>query len=605
MSLTRRKFVGVSAAAVALVKDTSPKLVELKSSDGEQIPACIGSYQYPTKIRAEGDTLVKAPDQIRTKGFAVVCDGGAARYKRNGNKSGHITITLHGGTTAGYDLSEPYYRGEMFGLHTDNSSAKNDAAFSLISDTLKDGDLLVISSGTFRFTRAIFKQDDITILFEDGAYLLRDDTVRTAFSLVLAGKRNKLVNVDGIGGVKQNISVFADYDTTGSGISHAIVKVTGDNFLADGISIDSPSRCGIYISGASNPIIRNCSGNGGFLDTQHDPDKTLNLYAVFYNPDGANYKTSTFTIHNNNFQKYISAIGSGVLSGSGSFRPEVSGNYFKDCTDHCCYLLSTKFGRVKDNISLNCRIPFAIDMNGVHYVDNYHFWDGVSGNNREALLSLRNMRNGAVCSGNIMVGGRGCGIDARPVAETYNSENIVISNNVLMPGANSALLTHSIRVENTGGKMVRPRIVGNVIFTYQSGRNSAIYVAGRSGAPVMSAEVSKNTIQHRGGSYAIRLDHVDDILVEKNKIDRSGYASGTATTVDNIYITNANRPVLRQNEHLYMSGGTNVISRGVNLAASVKHAKIVREQDKMASVNLAATVFIVDKGITTKFHETR
>lgn len=444
------------------------------------------------------------------------------------------------------------------------------------------------SSGAYMFTTLTISNDYVELNLASSVDLRQ--TLLNGFGITISGN---YCSITGNGAISSNVLSLSDYDTTGSGIARAIVKVTGSYFTAQDIQVNTPSRCGFFVDNAEGARFDNISGDGGYLYADYNPASTLNLYVVYFDPP----TRSRFSVTNCSFRRYISPIGSGNLTGvSGSSSgSQIIGNRFVDCYDHAAYLYNCNGVLISNNYCQDVRKPFVVDGTGAQIIGNVCIATGTTQTNHEIGFSLRDC-SGAVVSGNRLQG-RGAYIDVAALSAN-NLTDCEINNNYLISTAASSELTASIRIASTTSLCLRNTISNNTIInvTDYNASQGVITLQGNASFIAANNQIVNNNITITSSMTGLQMDYCNFTIHKNNIYDRSGYSAGSATTVTNFYATNSNNILTQENEHRYRTGGTNVTAYGISIQASCNVPVISGERNAMTSGSLAAVNLIPAAG---------
>ena len=447
------------------------------------------------------------------------------------------------------------------------------------------------SSGSYMFTALTVSANETELNLASSVDLRQ--TAITGFGITISGS---YCSITGQGAVSANVLSLSDYDTTGSGMSRAIVKVTGDNFTARGIQVNTPSRCGFYVQNATGAWFDNISGDGGYLLANYNPASTLTLAVVYFDPP----TRGNFSVTNSSFKRYITPISSGNLTGTSgiSSGSQIINNRFVDCWDHAAYLLNNEGVIVASNFCQDVRIPFAIDGTGTQIVDNVCIGTGTT----EIGFSIRDT-NGASIRGNRLQG-LGAYIDVAAL----NAQNIVdceIRDNYLVSTQESPLLSASIRIQSTTSFALRNVIADNTIVNVSvaSINQGVITLQGTAAFTASNNQVINNNITLSKSATGLQFDRNDNLIHRGNTYDRSGWSAASPETDTFVYATNSNNFLTEGNEYRYRTGGTNVTSNALQITASCNYPVFRGERNAMTSGSLTATNLIPAPG--TNGYKTR
>lgn len=487
-----------------------------------------------------------------------------------------------------------------FGLSAGMAAAEIDPMLEKIAAAVSTGDTVVFDvAGTIDVSSATFSAAGLKFIVQPLCHIRQANAALNAFAITVSGDNFK---ISGGGKISSHITELGDYATTGSGIARAILRITGDFPIVDGIEIATPSRCGIYLDGCESPTFINNWGDGGYLETDYNHSTTLNLYAVYYNPEGQTaVGGNVYTYAFNRFSNYITPQASGAFGAGGTFVHNGQSDAHHSCYDHGYYMLNGVGGHIHGHISSDTRIPAAIDMNGVDYAYAEHKWSSTTGSNMEAGLSFRNWRNGAKVHNFRLIGGRGGYIDVRPSTDTgVDLSEIEIYSFRLEPAAKSTALAPSIRVDDPTWQAIRAPIIRNFwIKSFADSGVGAITINGASGRPCIRPILRDGYIKLENIAFGLAGNWLDDLDCENVTIDRSGYDAESAATLDFVFMQNSNRPSFKGIKLVYQSGGANVTQRGINLQGTVANALIEGLQNLMTSGSLVANTPISDSGSGT------
>jgi hypothetical protein len=451
------------------------------------------------------------------------------------------------------------------------------------------------SSGSYLFTALTITNNNVELNL-DASVDLRQ-TLLNGFGITVSGD---YCSMTGSGAISSNVTSLSDYDTTGSGIARAIVKVTGDYFSASGIKVNTPSRCGFFIENAENARFDSMSGDGGYLLSDYNPASTLNLYVVYFDPP----TRSKFSVTNCTFRRYISPIASGNISGvSGSSSgSQIIGNRFFECYDHAAYLLSCNGVIISNNYCEDVRKPFVVDGTGSQITDNVCIATGTTDTYHELGFSIRDTA-GAVIRGNRLQG-RGAYIDVAALA-SGDLTDCEITDNHLISTATSPELSASIRVQSTTSLCLRNVIARNTIknVTAVDASQGVITLRGASGFKGSDNTIADNNIVITSNATGFIVDHCNGTIHRNNTYDRSGYNAGSAEIVTVLSAINSDNILTENNEYRYRTGGTNVTSNAVSIAVSCNFPVMRGERNAMTSGSLTAVNLIPAPG--TNGYKTR
>ena len=452
---------------------------------------------------------------------ATVKIDGDTWFLRSGNYSALVTADTVGGayfaddaiaTTAGAwaRKREKKLYASWFGVSTSNTAAQNDARLQAAVALMNAGDTLcidVVGTVPFSDTSPSFtiSNDDVTLHLVAGCAMRAADLTATA--IFISGDR---VRVEGPGKFLNYIQTFTeagDFSTTTGNVQTLnIIEVSGDDCVFDGIGIDNPVHCGIFLDNCNGTVIRNCYGSGNFPYSEYNSSTTLNLYFVYFDPaDGG-----TFTVEGCTFDSYISPVAVGNLSGSGTaFRCRIVNNKFKNCWDHAVYGVSMKGTIVSGNQCVDCRKPFAIDAEGAVITGNTTIATDTTQSNHFQGWSLRNAKRVRASDNYIEGVGAAISLDA-----TINSAAVgtslrdVVS---IVSGGSGYIVGEVITL--TGGTLSGSGAQATLtVLTVNSGAVTSVSITTAGGYSVVPADEVSTTASASGTGATFQFEWFADIF---------------------------------------------------------------------------------------------
>jgi hypothetical protein len=549
-----------------------------------------GVYQSKNNYNTSGSTLTFSTAPPLLSAIEVVSQessiiGGASSQQITYNQGGAGAVSR----TVQSRLQD-FVSVKDFGAVGDGVTDDTVAIQNAINAVGSDGGVVFFpaSSGSYMFTALTVSNNYVELNLASSADLRQ--TLLAGFGITVSGN---YCSITGLGSISSNVLSLADYDTTGSGIARAIVKVTGEDFIARDIKVNTPSRCGFLVQNASNSQFDSLSGDGGYLLANYNPASTLNLYVVYFDPPAR----ASFSVVNCNFRRYISPIASGNISGvSGiSAGSQIIGNKFYECYDHAAYLLSCNGVIISNNYCQDVRKPFVIDGTGSQITDNVCIATGTADPYHELGFSIRDT-SGAVVRGNRLEG-RGAYIEVAALA-SQNLTDCEITDNHLISTAASLELAASIRVQSTTSLCLRNVISRNTIknVTAFNASQGVITLLGNASFIGSDNIVSDNNITMTSNSTGLYSTFCNNTIHRNNIYDRSGYNAGSAQTVTVVFVGSSDNMLTEGNEYRYRTGGTNVTSNAVSIQGTCNFPVMRGERNAMTSGSLTAVNLIPAPG---------
>jgi parallel beta-helix repeat protein len=415
---------------------------------------------------------------------------------------------------------------------------------------------------------------------------------------------NKLITVSGanctITGPGKLLSP-ATFDGTNAQRTYGVVWVTGDNFMAQGLTLDTIPRSGIHFEAATNGRISHCKFIGNFPYADYTGTNTAHI-AIDYDPPtnvDATDKVSV-VVTGCSIETCVQGF---LLANHGSAALEtgitITGNTFTQCWDHGVYFTIGEGSVITGNTFVSCKVPIVADGVAASVCGNSLYSTELTQSNQNQSISVRGAI-GAVISGNTLYGPGASILCDVVVTPTTIRDNIISDNTIISTGSGDA--TAAIRLGNTAVVCQNNLIENNVIRGVSDSFGEfvgAIQLEMASGSFGTTNIVRGNTITLAGKSNGINiLDH-NDCIVEDNTITSSATAAG-AETHEMMLLTTSDRNLISNNNFVWTAGGTNITARGVHLGTGADNNRVSDNRFNLTAAGLTASDEIVITGSGTQ-----
>jgi hypothetical protein len=421
--------------------------------------------------------------------------------------------------------------------------------------------VVAVAGRSYRFTTLDVLVDNTTIVVEGGASLIATNATITGINV--EGDNCRIVG-EGI------IFSPTSWDGSNSRRTYATVWVEGDSFTFDGVTLFNIPRAGIHFEDATNGRVQNARLIGNYPFASYNPATTTGHCAIDYNPPtnagpttpsgngslvvtGCRIESSIQGVFFGNFDSAASEVG-----------VTITGNNFAQCWDHAVYTSLAKATVVSGNTMVNCKNPVVVDGVGCVVSGNTLYATEGTQSNGQQVISVRDCSD-AVITGNTLIG-LGASIDVACVSGTTLRRNKVQGNIIRSLGV--GLASAPIRLGLNSQVCEDNEISGNIVSGgFIAASNGAVtLVTAGSSFVATGTRVIDNTFIVEGvlagetsGVYAV--DH-DDLTIRGNRIKCTATAA-SSLALRQIFLTRCGDYTIEDNRLEYLSGGTNVIHRGI------------------------------------------
>ncbi|MFN3982323.1 MAG: glycosyl hydrolase family 28-related protein [Caldilinea sp.] len=394
--------------------------------------------------------------------------------------------------------------------------------------------------------------------------------IEAGAKIVSSGATNKVIILSA-----QNCRVIGDgaidspaiFDGANTRPTYAVIWIERDNCEVLGITLNNIPKIGIQFENATKGRVIGVTANGNFPLGTFDPDLMTVHAAVNYNPPPVTSSVADALIVSNCI---IDTCIQGVLAGNydsidRQLGVQVVNNFFSRCLDHGVYLTLNNGAVVSDNFFYNCYAPIVIDGVGSRACNNTLYEDGSYANRRTQLLSMRSAKN-AVVTGNTIYG-KGASIICENVIGDDVIENMIANNIVIQTEADNGIAPMCIRVASTRGRCNGNRITGNIVRCLGTSVSyGAIYIAGNGTYAAERNEIVGNKVEVNGALPGIQETFGNRNIIEQNVIEFE-YNAASTTALQGIFMATTTSSDVINNVIRYLTGGTNVDFRGIQIAA--------------------------------------
>jgi parallel beta-helix repeat protein len=458
------------------------------------------------------------------------------------------------------DINKGFVRLEDFGAVGDgvaDDTAKVQTAFDSGHKRI-----LATSGKTYNITSVTMSGNNTELVLESGATIAPQNP--TARAITVSGHDCSITG-------KGTIKGLAVFDGLNAQPTYALVWVTGNNFSAFDITIDTIPKEGIMFSNSTGGRIEGCRIIGRYPYASYDENTTTNHCAILSDiPASATNPEPTLTVVGNYFESCIQGVLSANYGAAGNNTGNtITGNTFVHCWDHGVYMSRGVGHTIVGNTFLSCRRPIVSDGVGSTVVGNtlYSALTGVS--NAEQLMSVRESSHSIIANNTIY------GVDAAIFVDcietTTMDGNIISGNNIYSTGTvhATALLRLGVGATQCEQNIIR----GNTLQTSSLGAANYMLQVTMAGGFGRGNQVSDNTLVRGIPGNGIYINRNGYSATKNNRVDISGTSVG-ALSLNGIFIDNSTFPIVDGNNLYYTSGGTNVTATGINVTANCALPKV-------------------------------
>lgn len=382
----------------------------------------------------------------------------------------------------------------------------------------------------------------------------------------------------------------ATFDGTNSARTYAVMWVTGNGFVCDGVRFENIPRCGIRLEGVTNCRVSDCIVDGNFPYASYGGTNVGHLFVDIDAPTTSTYDDDVgIVVANNIIKECVQGVFVGNLDSSGTEAGIImTGNVVVRCWDHGFYGSIGEGFNISGNTFLSTHKP--INVSGIcgTVVGNTLYSTEDTDSNGQQHIQIRESQ-GCLVSGNTLYGLAAsifvdCPDDG--VADEA-SDNIISNNTIIRTGSGDA--GSAIRLGNFAEVCANNVIENNTIqggdFTSTVG---VIQLEMKPGFTGSNNIVRNNTISSTGVSNGIQIDHHDGTRVYGNRIAMTGNA-GSASTVRGVYVISSLNTDVDDNTILYESGGTNVTIRGIQTTGTCTGSRFTNNKFRLTSGSLSGS----------------
>jgi hypothetical protein len=472
------------------------------------------------------------------------------------------------------------------------SAVSGSDATTAINTALAAAKHVVIPSGlSFNFTQLTIANDDVTLEIMGGATLSAQD--ETVAMITVSGDRCRIIGTG-------RILSPAVWDGTNnlSSASPAVVKVSGDDFFGQGITIENVPKVGFFFTNCDSPRLDGVRINGNFpyasytgVNTGHagvlyDYPSTANIHAALVMAGACFIRSCVQGVLTANFDaaSYLTGL-------------TITGNHFNQCWDHAVYTDLGKGHAIVGNTFLNCNAPIVTSGQSAVVVGNTGYaTETVQSNGRQGIVVRDPI--GAIIANNTLYG-LGPSILCDAVSGTVVSDNIVAFNTITSTGVGVA--NQAIRVGLNAETCKNNSVVGNTLNVGHVGTfDGAIWLTMKAGFIGYGNKVLNNTVKVTNVCNPLYIAEQTNATVRGNTFESTATAGGATTTAMALVI-NCTELSIDDNDFIWREGGTNITVRGVQDDAAGANNRLVGNRFLFTAAGLTASDPI--GFVTADFHK--
>ena len=367
------------------------------------------------------------------------------------------------------------------------------------------------SGGTYRVNSSLtMAQNDAELVIEAGAELRH--VPNATIGLTVSGARCR---ISGPG----KITSLGTRDATNTEVLYAVVWITGDDCVVEGVRFQGIPKAGVKFYNAGGGAVRNCDFDGEFPNADFTGSNTAH-FAVAVDPEPGTYQGQV-SITGCHIRRCVSGIFWGNYgTGHDNRGMLVSGNLFMDCADHGVYANLVNGATITGNTFDRCGVAVVVYGNGSVVSGNAIMNPGaVRGATDRSGISIRDAQNCSI-TGNTVVGplpsDNQTAISVECIVGTDVSNNVIANNTVINTSAFkcTAIKLGGALAETCEGNV----ITGNVIEGQARDFDGLISINMKSGSLGRNNTVTGNVVRSVGAAYAMYLAAQEFLTVTGNNI---------------------------------------------------------------------------------------
>lgn len=423
-----------------------------------------------------------------------------------------------------------------------------------INTALAAGKHIVIPAGTFNFTQLTIANDDVTLEIMGGATLEAQD--ETVAMITVSGDRCRIIGTGRI----LSPAVF-DGTNNLSISSPAVVKVSGDDFYAHGITVENVPKVGFFFMNCDAPRVEGVRINGNYPYATYSGVNTGHAAVLYDYPALASNIHAALTVTGCYIRKCVQGVLTANFTDASYLTGlTITGNHFNQCWDHGVYADSGKGQIIVGNTFLNCNAPIVTSGNGAVITGNSLYATETSQSNGRVHMVVRDAI-GSVISGNTLYG-LGPSILCDATNGTVVSDNVIANNTLTSTGA--GVTSQAIRLGVNAETCSNNKIVGNILNVGHVGAaDGAIWLTMKTNAFTgYGNEVRDNIIKVTNLCKNMLVQYQTNATISGNTIESTATAGG-ATTVYMMDLYQVTQLLVERNTFVWRTGGTNITVRGV------------------------------------------
>ena len=427
-----------------------------------------------------------------------------------------------------------------------------------IQAALNVGGVIFVPKGTYNFTQVTMSVANTELNIGSGA------TIKPTIAL----QKAIIVTADNCA-ITGNGVILSPATFNGDAAINTYGTVWVENcrgFYAAEITFENTPKASLWFSNSTQWKVEGISIHGNYPYASYNENTTTGNWGIAYDPPPtSNGWQPSAIVDANNIRGVIQGFGYGNLGAAGRTSGiSITGNTFAECWDHAIYGQLSEGTVIAGNNMFNCRRPIVVDGLSCSVVGNTLYADATNQLNHEQQISVRDCKY-ATITGNTLYG-VGAGIDVGCLTMTDTIGNVV-ANNTLIGVLESTYLKASIRLGVSSTNCYDNIIEGNRIYsTLASGVSGVIELLCPSGTAVNNT-VKNNTINMQNVAPAMLIQKQNSSIISGNVLTFNGSSASSITSAC-IQLDTCTNLMLKSNSFRYVTGGSNVTLRAIDILAS-------------------------------------
>jgi hypothetical protein len=382
---------------------------------------------------------------------------------------------------------------------------------SAINAALAAAKCIHLPPGTYRVTGTLtMAQNDAELVLEGGAEIRH--TPSATKGLIVSGARCR---VSGPG----KITSLGTRDATNTEALYAVVWVTGNDCVVEGVRFQGVPKAGVKFYNAGGGAVRNCDFDGEFPNADFTGTNTAH-FGVVVDPAPGTYQGQV-SVTGCHFRRFVSGVAWGNYgAGSDNRGFLVSANLFMDCHDHGVYADLMNGATITGNTFDRCAVAVVVRGNSSVVSGNSMVNPGaVRGATDRPGISVRDARDCAIV-GNTVVGDlpgdNYTAIAVENISGTDTTNNVIANNVVINTSAYkcTGIKLGSALTETCDGNV----IMGNTVEGQSRDFDGLISLIMKPTYFGKNNSITGNVVRSVGANYALHLTAQRYLTVTGNNI---------------------------------------------------------------------------------------